>query len=484
MKQRANGIEVWVLGDFGPFSRTGKSIGYQVSISDKRFFVDCGAPLFSIIDPDQISEIDGLIVTHCHDDHKRWFTDIALYYYYSQHIHKKVPLISIDQVEEELVKSCKPAIDRSLSKNSERMVDIAFEDYIDYCPMGPKTRYKITSNNPDGTRGKLRVVGPQGETLGPDQAKIVLSRKGGRARVLFKDPDLKEWIEPETFYSFSSDIFYEADKRYIEGDGFVIESHKAPVWHGIPGTALKFRTKQDSLLFTSDTVHDVELWERLAGQKHRQKLGNMTRDAFEAAETIYGDINDFVERIWSPQRLEEAKAVFKDAAVFQDISLRNSIVHTDYVRIQHTVLDSERTILTHSPDNITSEWPLCFSDKIYHVKGDIFYEIVGDKAYRVKGDVFHKADGKLYVGFRNENGRYGVYKRDDELSIDVNGHNPSGELQYRVDLYQDIMGKFYPVTGGDDEYRRRSDGQIEHVKYTAQGSQGKVVHSLRDQIGQ
>ncbi len=88
MKQNVNGIEVWILGDFGPFSRTGKSIGYQVTIEGRKFLVDCGAPIFDIIGGDEISEIDGLIITHCHDDHKRWFTDIALYYYYSPHINK------------------------------------------------------------------------------------------------------------------------------------------------------------------------------------------------------------------------------------------------------------------------------------------------------------------------------------------------------------------------------------------------------------
>ncbi|HEB02353.1 MAG TPA: hypothetical protein ENI12_03890, partial [Nitrospirae bacterium] len=184
MKRNVNGIEVWILGDFGPFSRTGKSIGYQVSIAGRKFLVDCGAPIFDIIGWDEISEIDGLIITHCHDDHKRWFTDIALYYYYSPHINKKLTLITADEVEEELVRSSKPAIDRSLSLDSERMVDIAFEDYVEYRPMGPKTLYNMTSKTPEGKRGKLRVVDKDGKTVGPDRAKIVLSRKGGRARIL------------------------------------------------------------------------------------------------------------------------------------------------------------------------------------------------------------------------------------------------------------------------------------------------------------
>ena len=483
MKQNMNGIEVWILGDFGPFSRTGKSIGYQVKIAGRKFLVDCGAPLFDIIGWDEISDIDGLIITHCHDDHKRWFTDIALYYYYAPHVNKKLTLITADEIEEELVKSSKPAIDRSLSLDSERMVDIAFEDYVEYRPMGPKTLYNITSRNLDGTRGKLRIVGPDGETIGPDRSKIVLSKRGGRARVLFKDPELKEWIEPETFYSYSSDVFYGSDKRYLEGDGYIIESHKAPVWHGIPGTALKFKTKNDSLLFTSDTVHDLELWERLAGQKHEQKLGGMSRDDFERSEIIYGDINDFVERIWGPQRLEAAKAVFKDTAVFQDISLRGSVVHTDYVRIDHTVLDQERTILTHSPDSITTEWPLCFSEKTYRVIGDKFNEVVGTASYPVKGDLYHKHEGKLFVGRREDKGRYSVYDNEGVLSVDMNGKKPAGKFKFKVDLYQDINGEFFPVAdGAGTEYRVRNDGKVELVEYTDQGSKGKVVECIRDRF--
>ncbi len=484
MKRNVNGIEVWILGDFGPFSRTGKSIGYQVSIAGRKFLVDCGAPLFDIIGWDEISDIDGLIITHCHDDHKRWFTDIALYYYYSPHINKKLTLITADEVEEELVRGAKPAIDRSLSLNSERMIDIAFEDYVEYRPMGPKTLYNMTSKTPEGKRGELRVVDKDGKTVGPDRAKIILSRKGGRARILFKDPELKEWIEPETFYSYKSEVFYDKDRRFIEGDGFTIESHKAPVWHGIPGTALKFKTRKDTVLFTSDTVHDVELWERLSGQKHEQKLGSMSRDEFESSEMIYGDINDFVERIWSPQRFEEAKATFANSAVIQDISLKNSVVHTDYTSIQRTVLDRDHTILTHSPDNITTEWALCFSEKLYRIEGDRFLEKVGDDLFPFVADLYHKTNGKFFVGVRKKDGLYGVYDNEGVLSVDMNGKRPAGKFKYKVDLYQDIRGEYYPVRDGQNtEYRVRADGKVELVEYTPEGSKGTVVKSIREKFG-
>ena len=39
-----DGITIRVLGDYGPFSRMGKSIGYQVTIGQSSYLVDCGSP--------------------------------------------------------------------------------------------------------------------------------------------------------------------------------------------------------------------------------------------------------------------------------------------------------------------------------------------------------------------------------------------------------------------------------------------------------
>lgn len=44
-----DGITLKILGDFGPFSRVGKSIGYLVKAEQSNFLLDCGAPLFQQI---------------------------------------------------------------------------------------------------------------------------------------------------------------------------------------------------------------------------------------------------------------------------------------------------------------------------------------------------------------------------------------------------------------------------------------------------
>jgi len=79
----ADGIVVKILGDHGPFSRIGKSIGYQITIGASNYLIDCGAPLFQHIGGHGLKNIDGLIITHCHDDQKRWYGDIALFSMYA-----------------------------------------------------------------------------------------------------------------------------------------------------------------------------------------------------------------------------------------------------------------------------------------------------------------------------------------------------------------------------------------------------------------
>ena len=480
MKKSVNTIDIWVLGDFGPFSRTGKSVGYMVSIGETQLLVDCGAPLFDVVGADGLKDIDGLILTHCHDDHKRWFTDLALFHYYASN-KDKLFFLSTEEVYSELVRASKAALDRSLSMDSKRIVDISMEDYVNFRPLGPTPRYQITGYTHDGIRGKLHVVDEEGNRLGPDRAKIVLSDKGGRARMLFKEPGTGEWVEPESYYSYGCEEFYKSNARVYEGDGFTLEALNASVWHGIPGIALKFSTQEETVIFSSDTVNDLELWESLAGDKRRQDLGKMSPEEFEAAEVIYGDINDYIERTWSPKRLEEAKAAFKGAAVIHDVSLRDSVVHTDYNRLGHTTLTKEQTILTHSPDQMTSEWLLCYSEKVYRAQGGRFYELKDGKTCSLDADVYHKTDGTFYVGYKNPEGRYAVM--EDDGILDVVSAGGSGDELFRVDLYEDIGGEYFPrLDPSEGQYSRRADGKVELMKFADSGSVGKVVKGCRDDV--
>lgn len=478
-----DGITIRVLGDYGPFSRMGKSIGYQVTIGQSSYLVDCGSPLFQQIGGHGLKTISGMIITHCHDDHKRWFSDLALFNMYAPDIPHKIYLITSEGINEELFRSSGPALDRSLSPDSKRVVDIAYDEYIDFKVIGPLPKYRIACKDKGNGESRLYVSDRNGNSIGPDRAKIVISKKTGRPRLLFKDPDYKEWVEPDSFYPFSSEVFYEKDKNiYRDPEGFTIEAINAPVWHGVPGIGLKFKTDKETLIFSSDTVHDLKLWKQLYSEKKIQKF-SMSKKEFESASVIYDDINNYIERTWGEERFREAGKAFDDAVVIHDISSRNSVVHTDYQQLKHTVLKRENVILTHSPDKMTSEWMLSKADKVFMVKENTFCEVVGGELFPLNADVYHKEEGRYYVGYRNNEGKYAVYEKDENLSLSYQGRPELGKQLYRIDLYEDISGRYFPrLESVDSAYQERIDGSVELVKFFVDGSSGKDVESCRDKI--
>jgi hypothetical protein len=476
----SDGITVHILGDFGPFSDMGKSIGYQITIGKSRYILDCGSPLFQQIGSEGLKNIDGLIITHCHDDHKRWFTDLALFNMYTPEISERVSLITSEVIHQELIRGSGPALDKSLSPDSKEVIDIAYEDYVYFKVLGPQALYRIVSTDQGKGVTRLSIVDRSGNTVDSDRAKIIINPKTRRPRMLFKDPQYGEWIEPESFYPFSSNVFYEEDKNiFRDSQGFTIQAIKAHMWHGISGIGLKFQTKEETLIFSSDTVHDVDLWKELYTEKRTQRL-SISEKEFEAAPVIYGDINDFIERIWSEERYSEALSTFDDAVVIHDVSARSSVVHTDYEKLDRTSLRKEKVILTHCPDEFTSEWALCETEKVFRIKGDRYYEVVGDEFYSMNADVYRKKGGKYYVGYRNDEGKYTVYKKDGLLGISGEKDTDAGNSLYRIDLYEDIYGKYFPtIEDKNTRYLERDDGQVERIEFSDDGSTGRVVENQR-----
>lgn len=476
-----DGILVRVLGDYGPFSSMGKSIGYQVSIGDSSFLVDCGSPLFQQIGGHGLKAVRGVIITHCHDDHKRWFTDLSLFSRYTPDIPHKLPVFTSEAINDGLQVSSGPPLNTSLSGDSRMVVDLEYADYIDFRQLGPRAKYRIVRRDTGGGGSRLAVEDALGRTVGPELAKIVISAKNGVPRLLFKDPEYGEWVEPELFYPFSSSTFYEENRNvYSDPAGYTIEAINAPVWHGVPGIGLRFTTSTESLVFSGDTVHDTELWQVLHTEKRLQRL-NGTREQFEAAPVLYGDINDFIERIWSRARYREALAAFEDAVVIHDIALRRSVVHTDYNRLKHTVLKKESTILTHSPDKITSEWPLSKAEKTFLIRGATFCEVAGDQHVPMDAAIYHKQGGKYFVGYRNPNGVTAVYEHDGILNLGGEWDREKGRELFKVDLYEDVGGKYLPKLANGDAsyYAERPDGRVELIFCGEDGSRGTIMEDLR-----
>jgi ribonuclease BN (tRNA processing enzyme) len=477
-----DGITVHILGDSGPFSRAGKSIGYLVTIGEACYIIDCGAPLFQQIGGYGLKNIKGIIITHCHDDHKRWFTDLAIFYRYALDITQKVPLIATEDINAELLPMCGPALDRTLSGDSKTIIDVPYDCFVNHNIIGPRSKYRIISNDEGSGRMQLLIIDRNGNIIGPETAKIVINEQTRRPRMLFKDPYYKEWIEPESFYPFSSNVFYEEDKNILmDLEGVTIEAVKAPVWHGIPNVGIKFRTENETLFFSSDTVHDTKLWKQLYSEKRDRHL-RMTKNDFEAASVIYGDINDYIERTWSEERYIEAMRAFYGAVVIHDVSTRDSTVHTGYDRLSNTSLEKHMTILTHSPDTLTSEWALCSPEKEFRIYGCKYFEVVNDRLYPMNADIYHKEAGKYFVGYMNEEGKYAVYHHNDIL--DISEKLPvNADILCRVDLYEDISGQYFPKLDVEHAfYRKRKDGKVELVEISEYGSRGEIVADCREEL--
>jgi ribonuclease BN (tRNA processing enzyme) len=476
------GITVHVLGDHGPFSRVGKSVGYRLQMGQSVFLLDCGSPLFQQIGGHGLKEVEGLIITHCHDDHKRWFTDLALFFRYAPDMRKQLRLFTTEAVYHDLREASIPALTKGLSDDSKTITDVAFEDFIDYRILGPRARYRIVAREEGNGKFGLAITDREGNVLLPDVAKIVINPHSKRPRMLFRDPAYGEWIEPESFYSFSSSTFYEEEKNIYLGDDYTIEAINAPVWHGVACTGVKIKKGEETLIFSSDTVHDKRLWRRLCSEKRPQKLG-MSQREFESVSIIYGDINDYIERIWSKERYAEAVHAFKDAAVIHDISARNSVVHTDYEGLGNTTLNKDRSLLAQCPDKFTSEWALCNAGKTYIVRGGRFHEVVGNRSYLLNADIYHKEQGKYYVGYKSDQGGYTVCKDRGLLNLAAKGATSAGLPLYKVDLYEDISGGYFPALDETDAvYFERSDGKVELLKFNDQGSNGKIVEDQRERL--
>jgi len=476
-----SGITVRVLGDYGPFSRIGKSIGYQVTIGASCYLVDCGSPLFQKFGGHGLKSIKGLIITHCHDDHKRWFSDFALFNRYAPDVSHRLQLMTSEKVNSGLIEASGPALGLSLAEDCRQIVDIPYNEYVDFTSIAPTAKYRIERLAEGDGLYRLAVVDMQGGIVPPERAKIFIGRSG-IPRMLFLDPTSGEWVEPESFYPFSAAVFYDGNwSPYVDSEGFTVEAINAPVWHGVPSIGVKFSTGSETVVFSSDTNHDLELWRRLYQEKIPQKPGMSEREFAEAA-VIHGDINDFIERIWSEARYHDAVAAFKTGLVIHDIAVRKSVVHTDYRRLKQTTLEKSRTILTHSPDKMTSEWLLSEADKEFRVTADAFCEVVDGELLPIIGDFFHKEDGRYFVCFRNHIGRHSIYESDSVLSLSTDPFRGETLLAH-VDVYEDFHGQYLPrLPEGDDHYRLRPDNRIELVTFTENGSSGTSVEDQRPRL--
>jgi hypothetical protein len=392
-------------------------------------------------------------------------------------------LLSSESIHEELQTSSTPALGRSLSNDSKQVIEIPYGAYVDKILLGPKAKYKMTYNIDSYGYRSIDIVDVNGVSVSPDKAKIIINPKTNYPRLLFKDPDYNEWVEPESFYSYTENVFYEENMNiYQTPEGVTIEAFNAPVWHGVPCIGIKFKTAHESVIFSGDTVHNIALWKQLYQEKTPQRISMLQRE-FDAKKVIFGDINDYIERVWSEQRYRDALNAFDGAALFHDLWDSHSVVHTDYDKLDNTLLKKEDVIFVQSPYEMTSEWALAHTNKVFLIKDNRFYELVDNQPCPLNADIYHKEKGKLFVGYKNDKGRYHVYQSKGLIKLTKDSEIASQAPLYRVDLYEDIDGHYFPKL--EDErslYFKRLDNKVEKITFTENGSVGEIVNNCRNEL--
>lgn len=470
-----------VIGNTNPFSMMGESSGYMVTVNDCSYLLDCGSPVFPSLGYQGIAEIKGIFATHSHEDHKRWFSDIVLFTFYNPLCKHRVKLISSENILEEFAKNSKGALERSLSHDSKRVIDIPYKNMVEEVTIGPKTKYFIILQATNDGFFHYEVKDRQGNTVHPDKAKIFINPEANRPRLLFKDDESGEWVEPESYYPFTATAFYEEDRNLFHDEqaGFTVKAIKSSVWHGVPTIGFKFMSGKNSLLFSADTVYRPSLWKELHEEYRPQKFEAIGRKEFEKSAIIYGDINDFIERTWSRERYETAMSAYEGSVVIHDVARKNSIVHTDYPDIGNAPIDN--LIFTHIPDSLTAWRPFLTSGKRLVLRDGNSYESVKGKLYPLEADVYIRHFSGNFVGYKSKKGAYKVIEKDDLLGIIEFGHPGKGLM--RVDLYQDVGGEYFPFLNSPDKYySRRQDGKVELVTFDENSSIGRVVENLRGRI--
>lgn len=470
-----------VMGNTSPFSMMGESSGYMVTVNDRAYLLECGSPVFPTLGYNGIAKIKGIFATHSHEDHKRWFTDIVLFTFYNPLFKHKVKLISSEVVLEEYAKNSKGALERSLSADSKRIVDIPYDQMVENVIVGPRSKYRIVLKSAGEGLFRYQVEDRDGAVIGPEQAKIVINPAANRPRLLFRDPESGEWVEPESYYPYSSKVFYEENRNLFhdEESGLTVEALKSPAWHGVPTVAFRFRTRRNSLLFSADTVYKPALWKELWEERRPQKFQAVSAEKFEKSSILYGDINDFIERTWSRQRYENAMNAYKGSIVIHDVARQKSIVHTDYADIAGDSI--ENLIFTHNPDNLTAVRPILTSGKRLVLRAGKPYESVKGSLYPLDADVYVHHFSCNLVGYRAGNGRHKVVDRGGILGI-VEAGSPEEEVM-RVRLYEDIGGEYFPLLDDPNEfYTVRADGLVERVTLHEKSSSGVVVRSNRNRL--
>lgn len=497
-KTKFKGIRLTVIGDSNLFAPIGKSMGYAVEHGDSFYLVDIGAPPFYPLGEEKIRNMKGIVCTHSHEDHRRWFTDLALFLKYHAD-SRRLPLFTTDEIHGEYEKNSRGALERSLTADSKRVIELSYDLFVEKHNLGPRAKYRIGAvriNPKDPLGGTAwRVVDLKGRFVPPSKAKIVINHheKANRPRMLFRNEATREWVEPSSFYDFSDTTFYEKNQNlHVDETGMAFRATMAHSWHGPPTIGVQITLGEHALMISADTMYDPDLWKQLASERLAAQGVKRARN-LKKAYIIDGDINDFIERTWSERRYKAAMNNYDGYVLLHDTWLSGGVVHTDYAQMPPlnerlggftNGIANGRLMLDHSPDYITSEMPLTTQGKTFRIIGTESWEETEGKLYPFCADFYTKKLDRTYVGFKDPRGAFKVVRDGDGVLHCMPVNKPSKhEKLARIDLFRDILGIYLPYLKKKNEaYHVRPDGKIEKVAYGRSGSTAKIVKSVRTEL--
>lgn len=483
---RSDRLTIEVLGDSGAFSPAGKGIAYRIQAGEASFLVDCGAPVLSGLGPEALDRLDGVIITHAHDDHRRWLSDLLLHRTFTSEEQRRLRLLGSPEVLDACRHGLEPALSRTLSDDSGWVRDVPLQRFLKPIRLGPTPKYRCRHTGDD----RWDVVNRDGNTVSRDRARVVLAEGVQRPRLLFRDPGTEAWVEPEAYYPFTDPVFYDPatpdDFTYRHDSGLSITPVKATAWHGPPTTSLLFEYGDETVFFSSDTVYDPDLWDRLT------EPVSPTQDPdgkpWAQEHQLDGDINRFLERRWSRSRRDRARVMYESNHVMvHEVSAPNSPVHTDYAHLENR---SGPLLLTHTPRTFTAVHPIAFPGKRYIVAEQTLWEQPqgSDTLYGLDAACFHKKHNRLYVGVADAEGSHRLVRTGSgRYSIQAgNGTSAPDQIGRSVTLYRDLEGRYFPRVSDDNDvvYAQRPDGKIERREFQSGSSKGTIVEDRRSSLGQ